>query len=146
MNFCTRIQTISTGLTNSKPYLYAASHQPKLMPRKPLHKSAFERAREAITSRDILLFLIAFRILNALSIKTFFQPDEYFQSLEPAWEMAFGVDSGAWITWVSASPLPFPLPNLLYWRDKNMQITWLTYRSSGVEEPASILDSSCTLR
>lgn len=59
------------------------------------------RAREATTSRDVLLFLIAFRILNALSIKTFFQPDEYFQSLEPAWDMAFGPDSGAWITWVS---------------------------------------------
>lgn len=52
-------------------------------------------------SRDILLFLIAFRILNALSIKTFFQPDEYFQSLEPAWQMAFGFNSGPWITWVS---------------------------------------------
>ena len=52
------------------------------------------------TSRDILLFLIALRVLNALSIKTFFQPDEYFQSLEPAWHIAFGNDSGAWITWV----------------------------------------------
>ncbi|MCJ1269487.1 hypothetical protein MMC22_009379 [Lobaria immixta] len=62
-------------------------------------RRAFERAREATTSRDILLFLIAFRILNALSIKTFFQPDEYFQSLEPAWDMAFGPGSGAWITW-----------------------------------------------
>ncbi|MCJ1251171.1 glycosylphosphatidylinositol anchor biosynthesis [Trapelia coarctata] len=51
------------------------------------------------TSRDILLFLIAFRILNALSIRTFFQPDEYFQSLEPAWQIAFGTDGGAWITW-----------------------------------------------
>ena len=57
-------------------------------------------------SRDILLFLIAFRILNALSIKTFFQPDEYFQSLEPAWQMAFGLNSGPWITWVSQK---FPL-------------------------------------
>ena len=46
------------------------------------------------------MFLVAFRILNALSVKTFFQPDEFFQSLEPAWEIAFGKDSGAWITWV----------------------------------------------
>ncbi len=58
------------------------------------------------TSRDILLFLIAFRVLNALYIRTFFQPDEYFQSLEPAWQTAFGSDGGAWITWVfSTSPL-----------------------------------------
>lgn len=63
-------------------------------------KDVLERKSSAI-SRDILLFLIAFRILNALSIKTFFQPDEYFQSLEPAWQMAFGLNSGPWITWVS---------------------------------------------
>ena len=58
------------------------------------------RPKRATTSRDILIILIAFRIANALSIKTFFQPDEFFQSLEPAWEIAFGANSGAWITWV----------------------------------------------
>ncbi|KAL8945722.1 MAG: hypothetical protein Q9222_007778 [Ikaeria aurantiellina] len=62
-------------------------------------KAVFHRAAEATTSQDIFLFLVAFRILNALSIRTFFQPDEYFQSLEPAWEIAFGADRGAWITW-----------------------------------------------
>ncbi|EEP77405.1 conserved hypothetical protein [Uncinocarpus reesii 1704] len=50
-------------------------------------------------SRDILLFLVGFRILNALCVRTFFQPDEFFQSLEPAWQIAFGDESGAWITW-----------------------------------------------
>ena len=49
----------------------------------------------------VLLGLIALRIVNALTIRTFFQPDEYFQSLEPAWAIAFGKDSGAWITWVN---------------------------------------------
>ena len=58
-------------------------------------------AFEDHAAQNILLFLIAFRILNALSIQTFFQPDEYFQSLEPAWQLAFGSDSGSWITWVS---------------------------------------------
>ncbi len=51
-------------------------------------------------ARDVLLFLIASRLLNALVVQTFFQPDEYFQALEPAWDLAFGKDSGAWITWV----------------------------------------------
>ena len=60
-----------------------------------------QRTKQVSVSRDIFLFLLAFRILNALSIKTFFQPDEFFQSLEPAWEIAFGPESGAWITWVS---------------------------------------------
>ena len=49
---------------------------------------------------SVLYFLLAFRICNALLIRTFFQPDEYFQSLEPAWDIAFGPSSGAWITWV----------------------------------------------
>ena len=56
---------------------------------------------DGLVSRNVLLFLIALRILNALTINTFFQPDEYFQSLEPAWQLAFGKASGAWITWVS---------------------------------------------
>jgi phosphatidylinositol glycan class B len=63
---------------------------------------AVKNARRAATTHDILLFLIALRILNALTLRTFFQPDEYFQSLEPAWQIAFGKGSGAWITWVGS--------------------------------------------
>ena len=68
---------------------------------KGIRRHDIERVKEVSVSQDILLFLLAFRILNALSIKTFFQPDEFFQSLEPAWAIAFGFDSGAWITWVN---------------------------------------------
>lgn len=55
---------------------------------------------------NVFLFLIAFRLVNALTVRTFFQPDEFFQSLEPAWQIAFGTgqdnkDQGAWMTWVS---------------------------------------------
>jgi phosphatidylinositol glycan class B len=50
---------------------------------------------------NIFLFLVAFRLLNALAVRTFFQPDEFFQSLEPAWQIAFGKGQGAWVTWVS---------------------------------------------
>ena len=50
-------------------------------------------------AKDIFILLVAFRCFNALCVRTFFQPDEYFQSLEPAWQMAFGAHSGAWITW-----------------------------------------------
>lgn len=52
------------------------------------------------SSQHVFLFLLAFRIANALSLRTFFQPDEYYQSLEPAWQLAFGPNSGAWLTWV----------------------------------------------
>ncbi|KAK4171859.1 GPI mannosyltransferase, partial [Triangularia setosa] len=48
---------------------------------------------------DILSVLLAFRFINSLFVKTFFQPDEHFQVLEPAWRMAFGERSGAWMTW-----------------------------------------------
>lgn len=61
------------------------------------------RTRDHATPQNIFLFLVAFRIVNALSVRTFFQPDEFFQSLEPAWQVVFGADSGAWITWVRAS-------------------------------------------
>jgi hypothetical protein len=64
-----------------------------------------ERKKSTSSTRDILIFLVAFRILNALSIRTFFQPDEYFQSLEPAWQIAYGNEAGAWITWVSPIPV-----------------------------------------
>jgi phosphatidylinositol glycan class B len=45
--------------------------------------------RDSVLS--VVALLLAFRILNALTLRTFFQPDEFFQSLEPAWELAFYV-------------------------------------------------------
>lgn len=51
----------------------------------------------------IFALLLGFRIVNALTLRTFFQPDEFFQSLEPAWQLAFGQTSNAWITWVNFS-------------------------------------------
>lgn len=52
--------------------------------------------------KDALAVLFAFRLVNAICVQTFFQPDEYFQALEPAWQLVFGEDSGAWMTWVSS--------------------------------------------
>ncbi|KAK4896581.1 glycosylphosphatidylinositol anchor biosynthesis [Elasticomyces elasticus] len=52
-----------------------------------------------VQAHTVFGLLLALRLVNALSVQTFFQPDEYFQSLEPAWQIAFGKDAGAWITW-----------------------------------------------
>jgi hypothetical protein len=52
----------------------------------------------------VFALLLAWRTVNALTQRTFFQPDEYFQALEPAWQLAFGESSNAWITWVNALP------------------------------------------
>lgn len=60
--------------------------------------------RPPTNATNVLLSLLAIRILNAFTVETFFQPDEYFQSLEPAWQIAFGKQSGAWITWVGEIP------------------------------------------
>ena len=76
------------------------SDAPPLQDHEKSSRRALLHVKEVTTSQDVLLFLVAFRVLNALCIRTFFQPDEYFQSLEPAWEIALGSDSGAWITWV----------------------------------------------
>ncbi|RYP79212.1 hypothetical protein DL771_000190 [Monosporascus sp. 5C6A] len=50
-------------------------------------------------TRDTLAVIFAWRLINALCVRTFFQPDEYFQALEPAWRLVYGEDSGAWLTW-----------------------------------------------
>ena len=98
---------------------------------KGLRRRAVERVKQVSTSQDIFLFLGAFRILNALSVRNFFQPDEYFQSLEPAWQIAFGKDSGAWITWVNNTA--------------KKRVQQLMSRA-GVEEPSSICNSPNHIR
>lgn len=72
-------------------------------------------------ANDVYTVLTAFRCINALCVWTFFQPDEYFQSLEPAWQMAFGPESGAWITWASIPSPPGCLHVLT--RDRNGNIS-----------------------
>jgi phosphatidylinositol glycan class B len=63
--------------------------------RKVLDEDRNQRNRSVVL-RDIIVI----RLINAWWIATFFQPDEFFQSLEPAWNLAFGSQSGAWLTWV----------------------------------------------
>ncbi|KAK4549845.1 hypothetical protein LTR36_005146 [Oleoguttula mirabilis] len=62
----------------------------------------------------VLIGLLTLRLVNAFTIHTFFQPDEYFQSLEPAWQIAFGRDSGAWITWEWREQLRSSLHPMLF--------------------------------
>ncbi|KAH8781377.1 Alg9-like mannosyltransferase family-domain-containing protein [Diaporthe sp. PMI_573] len=54
----------------------------------------------SVQASYVVTGLVLLRTLNALCTgRTFFQPDEYFQALEPAWNLAFGPNSGAWLTW-----------------------------------------------
>lgn len=77
-------------------------------------------------AKDVWMLIMVFRFINALCVQTFFQPDEYFQSLEPAWQMAFGSQSGAWITWewqnqLRSSLHPALFAVLYYVADKPME-------------------------
>ncbi|RPA81644.1 hypothetical protein BJ508DRAFT_238951 [Ascobolus immersus RN42] len=53
-------------------------------------------SQSALSPSLLFLLILAFRLVNALTTRTFFQPDEYFQALEPAWDLVFG---RGWITW-----------------------------------------------
>jgi GPI mannosyltransferase 3 len=55
-----------------------------------------DTATTSPVDRRLLLSLIALRIVNALTIRTFFQPDEYYQSLEPAWRFVYGYGELTW--------------------------------------------------
>ncbi|KAI1331201.1 glycosyltransferase family 22 protein [Xylariaceae sp. FL0255] len=65
--------------------------------------SQLSKNKKAKTTTGVVqetLFAIFFvRLVNSYCVRTFFQPDEYFQALEPAWQMIYGDNSGAWITW-----------------------------------------------
>lgn len=54
--------------------------------------------------RHIVLTALAVRIFIALATQTFFQPDEYFQSLEVAHKLVFGYGHLTW-EWLSEQPI-----------------------------------------
>jgi GPI mannosyltransferase 3 len=62
---------------------------------------------------------LAMRTVIALVTRTFFQPDEYFQALEPAHVFVFGYGDLTW-EWTSKPPIRSPLYPVL-----NVPIYWL---------------------
>ncbi|KAF8163512.1 glycosyltransferase family 22 protein [Crassisporium funariophilum] len=62
--------------------------------------------------------VLTIRVLIALCTRTFFQPDEYFQSLEPAHHLVFGYGHLTW-EWMAARPIRsilYPALNVpIYW-------------------------------
>lgn len=52
----------------------------------------------------MILFSAVFRVLIALLTQSYFQPDEYFQALEPAHKYVFGYGHLTW-EWVNPEPL-----------------------------------------
>lgn len=58
---------------------------------------------------SLLAVLITFRLINALSTRTFFQADEFWQALEPAHFKAFGYGQLTWEWKVGLRSYAFPL-------------------------------------
>ncbi|KAH6654410.1 GPI mannosyltransferase 3 [Truncatella angustata] len=81
-------QSVNDAVSDSK------EDQPEDTPSCPIQQDAI-----AAQVKEALAVLFTFRLVNALCVRTFFQPDEYYQALEPAWQLVFGTDSGAWMTW-----------------------------------------------
>jgi GPI mannosyltransferase 3 len=73
------------------------------------------------------------RVLVALCTRTFFQPDEYFQSLEPAYHLVFGYGHLTW-EWLS----PQPIRSIIY-PALNVPIYWLL-KFTGLSESAILGD------
>ena len=65
-----------------------------------------------------IFFYVLIRVFVALNTRTFFQPDEYFQSLEVAHHAVFGYGYLTW-EWLSSKPLRsilYPSLNIpVYW-------------------------------
>ncbi|CAA7271512.1 unnamed protein product [Cyclocybe aegerita] len=75
---------------------------------------------------------IGIRVLIALCTRTIFQPDEYFQALEPAHHAVFGYGHLTW-EWVA----PKPIRSILY-PFLNMPIFWIL-KSTGLAETVSLI-------
>jgi phosphatidylinositol glycan class B len=65
-----------------------------------------------------LALALAVRVSIAFTTRTFFQPDEYFQALEPAHNLVFGYGDLTW-EWTSKPPIRsilYPALNVpIYW-------------------------------
>jgi len=79
----------------------------------------------------IILLSLTLRVLVALFTRTTFQPDEYYQSLEPAHHLVFGYGHLTW-EWSNTARLRsiiYPALNVLvYWLLKVSQldnVDWL---------------------
>ncbi|SCU96960.1 LAFA_0G09032g1_1 [Lachancea sp. 'fantastica'] len=67
----------------------------KERPTQPEHDVS-KAGTKRVSKSSVLRLLIVFRIINSFFVKSFFQPDEFWQSLEPAHFKAFGYGELTW--------------------------------------------------
>jgi hypothetical protein len=78
---------------------------------------------------------VAVRISLTLTTSTFFQPDEYFQSLEVAHHAVFGYGHFTW-EWLSKTPLRSPVYPAIY-----VPVYWLL-KVAGLDESELLVGRS----
>jgi len=80
------------------------------------------------------LVAIAVRVCIALFTRTYFQPDEYFQSLEPAHHLVFGYGHLTW-EWMAAAPI-----RSIFYPLVNVPVFWIL-KITGLSESGALGDS-----
>ena len=86
------------------------------------------------------LAAVALRVCIALATRTFFQPDEYFQSLEVAHHAVFGYGYLTW-EWLSSKPIRSILYPAL-----NIPVYWLLKTARLDDTLLLVSGSACCLR
>lgn len=88
----------------------------------------------------VSITLITLRVLIALFTRSYFQPDEYYQSLEPAHKWVFGYGHLTW-EWLTAQPLRSPIYPAL-----NVPVYWLL-KVTGLhaESPLSVVSAGVAI-
>ena len=87
-----------------------------------------------------IVLAVSVRVGIALLTRSYFQPDEYFQSLEVAHHLVFGYGHLTW-EWLSETPIRsilYPALNVpLYWTLKTLQLDQTSLLVSRTQNPMS---------
>ncbi|BFZ56981.1 glycosylphosphatidylinositol anchor biosynthesis [Savitreella phatthalungensis] len=78
----------------------------------------------------LFLALLVFRLWNSLTIETFFQPDEHYQSIEPAHALVFGY---GFVPWEYQTGIRGPAHQMIF------AVPFLLLKLLGLDSPSSIL-------
>ncbi len=95
------------------------------------------------------LLLLGFRVFNALTNKTFFQPDEYWQSLEVAHNLVYGYGHLTW-EWQYGirsifHPLLFAIPYQLHYLSGSQSSYLVVCGKFGERNPYTVGASTKTV-
>lgn len=98
-----------------------------------------EKKKSQSQNKDLpVLFvgLLCFRVLNSLAISTFFNPDEFWQSLEVAHNLSFGY---GYLTWEWKEGLRSYLHPLIY------SFVYAVITTLGLDSPTNIVKTNHSL-